>query len=37
MMKARITEIDASHVGMLSEPDRVTAVIEDAPASASSS
>jgi cytochrome c2 len=37
MMKARIAEIDASHVVMLSQPDRVTAVIEDAQASVSSS
>ena len=37
MMNARITEIDASHVVMLSQPDKVTAVIEDALASVSSS
>ena len=35
-IKARITEIDSSHVAMLSQPDRVTAVIEDALASLSS-
>jgi pimeloyl-ACP methyl ester carboxylesterase len=32
-MKAHITEIDSSHVVMLSHPDKVTAVIEDALAS----
>ena len=37
MMKARITEIDAIHVVMLSQPDRVAAVIEDALASVPSS
>jgi hypothetical protein len=37
MMKARITEIDASHVVMLSQPDRLTAVIEDALGNVSSS
>lgn len=35
-IKARITEIDASHVPMLSQPDKVTAVIEDALTSVSS-
>jgi pimeloyl-ACP methyl ester carboxylesterase len=35
-MKAHITEIDSSHVVMLSHPDKVTAVIEDALASATS-
>ena len=37
MMKACIPEIDASHVVMLSQPDRVTAEIEGALASVSTS
>jgi pimeloyl-ACP methyl ester carboxylesterase len=36
MIKARVTEIDSSHVPMLSQPDKVTTVIEDALASVSS-
>lgn len=36
MIKAHITEIDSSHVPMLSQPDKVTAVIEDALANVSS-
>ena len=35
MMKAHITEVNSSHVVMLSHPDKVTAVIEDALANVS--
>jgi pimeloyl-ACP methyl ester carboxylesterase len=35
-MKARVTELDSSHVSMLSHPDEVTKVIESAVASISS-
>jgi hypothetical protein len=33
-MKAHVIELNSSHVSMLSHPDKVTAVIEDALASA---
>lgn len=35
-IKARVTEVDSSHVVMLSHPDKVAAVIESAVRSVSS-